>query len=257
LAGRRCIDRCSPALLAAALALASAIGLGYEDGAPPAHTGGFGEPDCSACHSDSEKNAPGGSLQVEGLPTAYAAGEQYRLSILLQHPDLASGGFQLALRTAGGEPAGELLSPSDRTQVVTEAGQPYLQHTREGLRTDSDGSIRWELQWRTPESAEPVVLNIAANAANDDISALGDFIYTLERKLLPETSGNGTSLSSCPTVADDGPCDRLLQVDSDDEPGAVGARTAGEAHERESASPAMRAPTVEECPQQPNCGRSL
>lgn len=192
MAGRRCIDRCSPALLAAALALASTVGLGYEDGAPPAHTGGFGEPDCSACHSDSRKNAPGGSLQVEGLPTTYVAGEQYRLSILLQHPDLASGGFQLALRTAGGEPAGELLSPSDRTQVITEAGQPYLQHTREGLRTDSDASISWELQWRAPESAEPVVLNIAANAANDDISALGDFIYTLERKLLPETSGNGT-----------------------------------------------------------------
>jgi hypothetical protein len=62
---------------------------------------------------------------------------------------------------------------------------------------------------------------------------------------------------NCPTVADDGPCDRLLQVDIDDEPGAVGARTAGEALERESASPAMRAPTVEECPEQPNCGRSL
>jgi hypothetical protein len=43
---------------------------------------------------------------------------------------------------------------------------------------------------------------------------------------------------------------RLLQVDIDHEPGAVGARTAGEAHERESASPAMRAPTVEECPEE-------
>ncbi|HET6629200.1 MAG TPA: choice-of-anchor V domain-containing protein [Woeseiaceae bacterium] len=179
------------ALLAALLALAAAAARGYEDGAPPGHTGGFGEPDCSACHSDNEKNAPAGSLVVEGWPAAYAPGKSYPLTLVLRHPELASGGFQLALRTADGQPAGELVAASDRLQVATEAGQPYLQHTREGTQTETGGRIRWEFEWRAPATGEPVVLNVAANAANDDLSSLGDHIYTLEEALAPVGAGRG------------------------------------------------------------------
>lgn len=177
-------------MLAAALALAAAEGRAYEDGAPPAHTGGFGEPDCSACHSDGDKNAPGGELRVEGLPASYAPRESYRLSVVLRHPELASGGFQLAMRTAAGEAAGEFVPASERTQIVTEGGQRYLQHTREGTNTETDGRIRWDFAWRAPETQEPLVLNIAANAANDDISALGDYIYTLEVALRGSVTGS-------------------------------------------------------------------
>lgn len=173
----------SAALLAAVLALAAGRAGAYEDGAPPGHTAGFGEPDCSACHSGAEKNPPGGELAIEGLPEHYAPGKAYRLAILLLHPELASGGFQLAVRTAEGEPAGELLPASERLQVVTEGELAYLQHTREGTKTDTDGRIRWEFEWRAPEEPQPVVLDVAANAANDDLSALGDYIYTLEEKL--------------------------------------------------------------------------
>ena len=165
------------------LNLAAAQGQAYEDGAPPGHTGGFGEPDCSACHSGSETNAPAGELAVDGLPAEYAPGATYRLAILLQHPELASGGLQVAIRTQDGEPAGKLLPRSARTAVVRQAGLAYLQHTREGTRTGSDGGIRWEFDWRAPRAAEPVVLNVAANAANDDFSSLGDFVYTLEQKV--------------------------------------------------------------------------
>jgi hypothetical protein len=175
-------------LLAALLALAAAEASGYEDGAPPGHTGGFGEPDCSACHSDYEKNAPAGALAIEGWPADYAPGKSYALAIVLQHPELASGGFQLALRTAGGAPAGELAAASDRMQVVTEAGQTYLQHTRGGTQAEADGRIRWEFEWRAPGTAEPIVLNVAANAANDDFSSLGDFVYVLEKALHPVTA---------------------------------------------------------------------
>ncbi len=170
-------------LLAPLLVLASLEALAYEDGAPPGHTGGFGEPDCSACHSDYERNAPAGELVIEGLPGQYTPGEVYRLTIVLQHPGLASGGFQLAMRGADGEPAGELVPGSGRMQVVTEAGQSYLQHTRAGTQAQTGGRIRWEFEWRAPHAAEPLVLHVAANAANDDLSALGDFIYTLETAL--------------------------------------------------------------------------
>ena len=177
------------ALLAALLLVAAADVFAYEDGAPPGHTGGFGEPDCSACHSGSETNAPAGELSVEGLPAEYAPGETYRLAILLQHPELASGGLQVAMRTREGEPAGELLPSSARTAIVKESGQDYLQHTPEGTRTGGDGCIRWEFDWRAPRTAEPVVLNVAANAANDDFSSLGDFVYTLERTVAGGRAG--------------------------------------------------------------------
>ena len=183
MAARRYADGLPPALLAALLNLAGAPCHAYENGAPPGHTGGFGEPDCSACHSGFAPNAPTGELSIQGLPAGYAPGATYRLAILLQHPELASGGLQLAMRTRDGEPAGELVPASARTAVVNAAGQAYLQHTREGTRTGTDGSIRWEFDWRAPQTAEPVVLNLAANAANDDFSPLGDFVYTLEQKV--------------------------------------------------------------------------
>ncbi len=194
MAARKCTDASSAALLAALLALAAAPAGAYEDGAPPGHTGGFGEPDCGACHSGAGTNPPGGELAIEGLPQRYTPGTAYRLAILLQHPELASGGFQLAVRTAEGEPAGELVPASDRLQVVNEGGQHYLQHTRAGTKTDTDGRIRWEFEWRAPEEPEPLVLDIAANAANDDFSALGDYIYTLEENLdVDQESTTGSS----------------------------------------------------------------
>jgi hypothetical protein len=159
----------------------------YEDGAPPGHTGGFGEPDCSLCHSDSEKNLPEGKLRVEGLPQGYSAGDRYELAVVLEHPDLQSGGFQLAVRSARGESVGELRPVSNRTQVVTEAGQSYLQHSEAGRTPVVNGVIRWIFHWTAPppgtsENA-PLYLHVAANAANDDVSALGDYVMTVEQVL--------------------------------------------------------------------------
>jgi hypothetical protein len=169
--------------LAAVLLLpgASCIGHAYEDGAPPGHTGGFGEPDCTACHADSDPNPVYGGLQVEGLPDRVLADAAYELAVVLEHAELRAGGFQLAVRSSDGKPAGTLVSLSDRTCVIEEAGQVYLQHTKEGLPPQHDGAARWVFRWIAAGVAGPVYLHVAANAANDDISALGDYIFTLER----------------------------------------------------------------------------
>lgn len=157
----------------------------YDDGAPPGHTGGFGEPDCTACHSDNERNDAEGILSVTGLPERYAPGESYRLSIVLEHPELEAGGFQLAVRTSDGSAAGRLEPVDARTRALADGGREYLQHTPEGRRDTDGGRISWQLAWQAPGAAVPVVLNLAANAANDDLSELGDFIYTLELTLEP------------------------------------------------------------------------
>lgn len=153
----------------------------FEDGAPPGHTGGFGEPDCSVCHSDRDRNPPEGRLAVDGWPSAGAAGKRYTLAVVLEHPELRSGGFQLAIRTPEGAPVGKLISISDRTRIVADGVQRYLQHSADGRRAEADGRIRWQFQWVAPEDAGTAILHVAANAANDDISALGDLVFTLEK----------------------------------------------------------------------------
>lgn len=163
------------------LPIFSRTGHCYEDGAPPAHTGGFGEADCSLCHSDHRKNARGGRLELVGLPDRIVPGAAYEMSVILEHPDLRNGGFQLAFRLADGTPAGKVSSLSQQTQVVSAADQDYLQHTKEGLQPEKEGIIRWAFRWVASGVSGPVHLHIAANAANDDASALGDHIFTLER----------------------------------------------------------------------------
>jgi len=175
-----CTERRLPALALVALA---ACAWGYEDGAPPGHTGGHGEPDCTACHADNERNDAAGALTVLGLPERYAPGARYALSVVLEHPELEAGGFQLAIRGPDGEAAGRLVAADDRTRLLEADGGRYLQHTAEGRKTVEDGRIAWQLVWQAPDGGRPVWLHLAANAANDDLSALGDFIYTLEKRL--------------------------------------------------------------------------
>jgi hypothetical protein len=175
-------------LLVPLLLTGSPHGFCYEDGAPPGHTGGFDEPDCSLCHSDGDKNSPEGTLQVDGLPDEYSPGERYEVAVVLKHPELRSGGFQLAVRSANGESAGKLTAASDRLRPVAVAGNTYLQHSTEGRRPTAEGVIQWVFHWTAPTDAAarekaPVYLHVAANAANDDFSALGDYIFTLERVL--------------------------------------------------------------------------
>lgn len=178
-------------LAVAAQASAAADAWCYEDGAPPGHTGGFGEPDCRACHADNERNPAEGSLTLQDQP-AGEPGDRRLLVVVLEHPRLRSGGFQLAIRTPAGEPAGRPVPVSDRTRVVVEGRQPYLQHSREGRTPERDEKISWRFAWSPPEADEDVVVHVAANAANDDISALGDFIFTLEKTL-----EGGAAAESC------------------------------------------------------------
>ena len=175
-------------VIAPLLLLAAQSGICYEDGAPPGHTAGFGEPDCSLCHSDSDRNPPNGTLRIDGLPECYVGEAEYELAVVLEHPDLRSGGFQAAIRSANGEPAGRVIPVSARTKVVTQAGQEYLEHSKDGRKPERDGIIRWPFRWIAPSAVGPVYLHVAANAANDDISALGDLLFTLETLLEKECS---------------------------------------------------------------------
>ena len=164
-----------PVLLATAAA-------GYREGPPPAHSGGFADGTCQTCHFDNNLNNAAGSLMLEGVPAGFLAAERYRLRVTLVRPGLAAAGFQLAVRVAwgadGGRQAGTLTSTDDRVQVVRDAdsGIVYAQHTEPGAV--ASGSATWVMDWSPGPQTETVVFHLAANAANDDASEFGDFIYT-------------------------------------------------------------------------------
>ncbi|ARA94151.1 hypothetical protein AWN76_013975 [Rhodothermaceae bacterium RA] len=157
------------------------IGLGYADGPPPAHTGGFGEPTCLSCHFDGELNAPGGSLAVDGLPSTYTPGQAYPLAIRLSRPGVQRGGFQLSARfTDAGHQAGRFTLTGERIATDRQAGIVYVRHTPAGTVPDRD-TLRWSLLWTAPDTARgPIAIHVAANAANGDDSEFGDYIYALE-----------------------------------------------------------------------------
>ncbi len=165
-----------------ALALAGAAL--FKDGPPPAHTGGFGEPTCRQCHADAGLNEPGGALTLGGVPAGYEPGRAYDLVISLRRAGILRAGFQAAARFAEGGQAGRqagTLAPGDqRAKIVRDSvtGVGFVEHSFAGTTVAGD-SARWVLRWTAPAASQgPVVFHVAANAANDDDSPLGDFIYT-------------------------------------------------------------------------------
>jgi len=175
------------ALIGASLAAVPA----FKTGPPPAHTGGFGEPTCRACHSDAGLNEPGGTLTLSGAPASYEPGKTYQLDVVLRRAGMLRAGFQLAARFAEGAATGAqagTFAPADARSIVTWdtlTQVSYIEHNLAGTALAGDAG-HWIVRWTAPATARgPVSFNVAGNAANDDDSPLGDFIYTTAERVAP------------------------------------------------------------------------
>ena len=163
----------------------------YVDGAPPAFSGGFDEPSCHGCHFHEAVNAEGGRVTLTGVPERYVAGERYALTVTLARPGMVSGGFQLtARREQGGAQAGTLeAGPGEEARVKIErpGTVEYAGQRRAGARPVGD-ALRWTLDWTAPtKAAGPVLFHVAANAADNDETVSGDFVYTAVTRAAPAT----------------------------------------------------------------------
>jgi hypothetical protein len=167
--------------------------LAYKEGPFPNVTGGFGDQTCHSCHLDHPVNAPGGALNIAGVPPAYEPGRTYRITVTLTRDGMKRGGFEIAARYASGsrrgKQAGEWRLTDAREQMIPSQVDPqlrFVQHTLAGSRTATPGSNSWTIDWAAPSPPGGVVqFNIAANAANNDDSPLGDFIYTKTARSAP------------------------------------------------------------------------
>lgn len=182
----------------------------YRDGPPAGHTGGFGEPLCAECHFGAPVNDDAGALAIEA-PDRYRPGESHRLRVRLARPGMAVAGFQLAVRFADGERAGHqagTLEPVDaRTAVTadTATGVVYAHQTAAGASLVEAGEAEWTVRWVAPTTDATVVVHVAANAANDDASEFGDFIYASERRIPGDGAADGARRGSSGAGGSPGP----------------------------------------------------
>ena len=176
--------------LVAAVALATVGEAVYVDGPPPAHTGGFDDDTCRRCHFDNDLNDPAGSLSLAGVPDVFIPRRSYRVTITLARPEMGRAGFQLAARFADddgrGRQAGHLHSLDDRVQLVDGADSiVYAQHTESGSVLADQAETSWIVEWVPSDATAPVTLHVAANAANDDASEFGDYVYVADALTRP------------------------------------------------------------------------
>lgn len=164
----------------AAITLVSISTRAYPIGPPPGVTGGFGEDTCVKCHNSFELNAGRaqhlGDVVVSGLPKQYRPGESYAVSVALTHSqDSGVWGFQFAARVReDGAQAGQLKPIDAHTQVASDKGVQYMEHTADGTFFNSFG-----FTWVAPANVSgDVIIHVAGNAANGDASPGGDYIYS-------------------------------------------------------------------------------
>lgn len=173
----------------AALVAAAAPHSPYRDGPPPGFSGGFGESSCHACHFSAEPNDSAGALRVEGVGEAFVPGRSYPITVALSRPEMAAAGFQLTARFAdGGAQAGELSVDSadaGRMTVTTDRAVEYAHQLGPGSTPSGRDSARWVVRWTAPAGGGAVLFHVAANAADGDGSASGDYVYTAERTTRP------------------------------------------------------------------------
>lgn len=160
----------------------------YRDGPPPGFSGGFGEDHCQACHFGDTLNAKPGSLTISA-PRHYSPGATYTLTVTLTRPGMVIGGFQLTARfEEGGAQAGTMAATHgdrDRIKVTTDRGVQYAYHQRPGTALTGRNMVRWTLRWTAPAGGGSVRFSAAANAANEDDSQFGDYVYTASVRSAP------------------------------------------------------------------------
>lgn len=162
---------------------------GYADGAPPGFTGGFGEQACDACHFEAELNTKPGQLTLTGVPERFTAGERYPLTIMLSRPGMAMGGFQLSARMENdGAQAGTLTpGPGEEKRIRIEPGKvQYANQRQDGTALAEPGAAKWTVIWTAPAASGGIVFHAAANAADKDEAARGDYVYTTAATSRPQ-----------------------------------------------------------------------
>ncbi len=183
--------------------LAATSSFAYQTGPDPASNGVFGQAACNAagCHTGNPLNAAGGTLTLTGLPPNWTPGQTYPLTVTISRAGAVKYGFQLSAVTSSNTQAGSFAAGTGNSKVsVCGAGasncpsipSTSVQYAQHNFLTTSSPPFTgiFTVNWTAPANAGTgaVRFNLAANAANGDVSNQGDFIYTRVDTVNPATT---------------------------------------------------------------------
>jgi hypothetical protein len=123
------------------------------------------------------------------VPAQYQLGNTYLITVTISKSLQKKWGFELSVRAVSTkQQAGTLVvTDATNTQIKSQSGIQYIEHT---LASYSSTKSTWTFNWVAPSTAVgDIRFSCAGNAANGDVTQLGDFIYTT------------TATSSAPSAA--------------------------------------------------------
>jgi len=155
--------------------------LGFSSGPPAGFTGSpaSGGADCTQCHSGVINSGPG-SVQVQGLPSAYTPNAIYNLIVRIEDAGRVGAGFQLSAEGPAGTHIGT-LAPAD-ANAQSELGFVHQTTTGYGNSlTNWSGlgdAAEFAINWQAPAGDEgPVTFWAVGNAVDDSGTNSGDNVY--------------------------------------------------------------------------------
>jgi hypothetical protein len=150
--------------------------LAYSGGPPDGRTGAPGEQTCwNFCHNTFPLNSGDGSMSITG-PEFFVGGQSYDITVEISDTDQSRWGFELTPLDIG---TVTITDPSN-TQFSSSGGNSYVKHTSAGTHAGTpNGPVSWSFDWTAPvEPPSTVTFYAAGNAANNNGSNSGDYIYT-------------------------------------------------------------------------------
>lgn len=167
---------------------AGAVAGGFSSGPDDGRTNAPGETNCAifGCHTSFAIDS-GPGIYTISAPVEYIPGDTIDITVALSHAGQLRWGFEVTALDSANLPLGLMLITNSRTQLsisngsLAPIGRQYVKHT--ALGTDaglSNASQGWSFKWIAPPTAGfgPVTFWGAGNAANFNLSATGDYIYT-------------------------------------------------------------------------------
>lgn len=148
--------------------------------APPVFNAGApGMSTCGGnnCHASNEVNAGDGLAGIlidEGL-TNYMPGETYTVNLTISKDGASRFGFEMVAFDADGNSQGTFIPTTNDVSTTLSSEIEYVHH--QSIPSSNEGAFSFS--WTAPDSdVGEITFYTAANAANGNGNANGDFIYT-------------------------------------------------------------------------------
>jgi hypothetical protein len=161
----------------------------YSGGPPDGRTGAPEENLCLGCHSTYDPNSGDGSLQII-VPDEVMAGQPTTITVVLEDPGQLRWGFEMTVINSVWDGVGAFTITDAVNTQLSDNAEPvrdYVKHTSTGTYAGTaDGPVQWSVEY-TPSSDFPAEsffdVYVAGNAANNDGSSDGDYIYTANKRV--------------------------------------------------------------------------